>query len=90
MFEIRYALGGGFGGIEFVEWEEVSANTIEEAMQYAEGLARDEYLMYDGTQGMLNEQDVMEEEGCSYEDAEQIVNDDIESWIEYDAREVKD
>ena len=88
-FRVKYALGGGFGGIEFAEWEEAKGvRDIEEAMSWAKECAREEYFMYDGTQGLLNEADVMEEEGCSYEEATRIVNEDIESWIDYDAREI--
>ena len=89
-FEIIYALGGGFGGIENAEWEVlIDATDIDEAMKYAEECAREEYFSYDGLHGLLNEKIVMEEEGCSYAEATEIVNGDIESWIDYDAREIK-
>ena len=87
-FEIRYGLGGGFGGAG--DWEEIEADSLDDAINQAYEYACQEYDQYDGLHGLLTINDIMEEEGCDYDYAEQVWMDDRESWIEYEAREVQE
>lgn len=88
-FLIKGALGGGFGGVGSQDGEIVEAKDYDQAYRMAEELAREEYESYEGLHGIRDLSDIMEEEGCSEEDAVAIYEEDIESWIEYTAEEVK-
>ena len=87
-YQIRYGLGGSFGGCENKEWEDCDAKTEDEANTMAWEFACEEYLSYDGLHGLLCVESVMEEEGVDAQEAEDIVREDIESWVEYEAREI--
>lgn len=87
-FEIRYALGGGFGGCERMEWEKSLALTFDEAEKEAYQSACQEYESYAGLHGIRSINDIMEEEDCNEEEAEGYFNEECESWIEYEVREV--
>lgn len=87
-FRIRYALGGGFGGCENKEWEEIEAYDLEEANKIAWCDACEEYDSYAGMYGIRNIDDIMEEDEETEEEAEITYNDDRESWIEYEAEEI--
>lgn len=88
-FEIRYALSGGFGGCENKDWEPVEADNIEEAEDIAYQHACEEYESYVGLHGLREVDEIMEEDGVDMEEAVEIYNDERESWIDYEAREVK-
>jgi hypothetical protein len=90
-FEIKYGLGGGFGGIEFNDWEEIEADDLEMAESHAYEAACQEYESYEGLHGIYSVQDYMDEDpDITEEDAEQMFLDDRESWVEYAAREVQE
>lgn len=55
----------------------------EEANYLAWNLACEEYESYAGNNGIRDIDIIMEEEDCSYEDAEEIFKDERESWIDY-------
>ena len=84
-YRLYSGLGGGFGGA--VYQETVECATQEEANDAAYELACQDYESYAGTNGIRDFAEIMEEEDCSEEEAEQIYNDDRDSWIEYWAEE---
>lgn len=87
-FEIKYGLGGGFGGLDGCDWEQSHATNRDDAQRDAYECAKELYLSYNGMHGLLIEEDVMEENNCDWDTAQEIVNEDIESWIDYDVREI--
>jgi hypothetical protein len=89
MWQYRAGLGGGFGE-DYDEWIDIEfAINRERAEEYAREMAVDIYRSYGGLHGLLTEEDVMEDDDTiSWEEAEEIVNDDIDSWITYEVREV--
>ena len=86
-FEVRYGLGGGFGGPG--EWEEVEETSLDNAEKYAYECACEEYDSYGGLHGLDDIESIIEEEECSEEDAEIIWRENRESWLAYEAREIK-
>jgi hypothetical protein len=89
MWQIRYGLGGGFGGCERNEWEDCEeANNEDQACDYAYEMACQEYEMYDGMHGLRNTADIMEEDEVDEEEAEEIWREERESWLDYEVREV--
>ena len=89
-FRIRYGLGGGFGGCENVEWEEIEDEDLDEANEIAWQSACEEYDSMIGLHGIRDIDEIMEEDDCEdEEEAEEILNEDRESWIEYEAEEIK-
>lgn len=85
-YEIRYGLGGSFGGAG--EWESVDVASMEEAEQAAYEAACEEYEMYDGLHGLRNVSMIMEEDGFDYEEATEQWCEERGSWLDYEAREV--
>lgn len=88
-FEIRYALTGGFGGCEMQDWEEIEADDREEANEIAYQNACDEYDSYVGTSGLRDIDEIMEEDEVDEEEAGITLEEERESWIDYEVREVK-
>jgi len=90
MFQIRYALGGGFGGCEMQEWEDCpEAKTEDQARDIAYEMACQEYESYDGLYGLRSVDEIKEEDELEQEEAEQSWLEERESWLDYEAREVK-
>lgn len=87
-FEIRYALGGGFGGCGNKDWEIIEAGSLKEAEEEAYEQACQVYEMYDGMYGLRSVSDIMEEDGLTEEGAEEEWREKRESWLDYEAREV--
>lgn len=85
-FRIRYGLGGGFGGCG--EWEEIEANSFEEAQNEAYLQAVDVYESYAGFHGLRDIDQIMEDEDCSEKVAEEIFNEEMESWLDYEVEEL--
>ncbi len=85
-FEIRYALGGGFGGVEQEDWEEIEAKDLDKAMGIAYEQSCQVYESYEGLHGLRGVFEIMEEDNCSEEDAEITWRDERESWLDYEAR----
>lgn len=82
---IKYALGGGFGGLEFAEEEIVFAVSEDDANSQARQLAVEVYESYEGCNGLEDENTLQEE----YPDADndtihEIYVEEVESWIEYE------
>jgi len=76
---------GGFGGAG--DWEETECANIEEAKKEARERAVEFYQMYEGLHGIRDISDIMEQDGVDEDDAESIYWDEVDSWIDYDARE---
>ena len=89
-FEIRYGLGGGFGGVENMEWEEIEAFNLDEAIRWAYEEACQVYESYEGTNGLRTVEEIMEEDDCSEKEAEIAWDDERESWLDYEARPLKE
>lgn len=87
-FEIRYGLGGGFGGCESNDWEEIEAENEERATDEAYTAACEEYDRYDGMHGLRSVSQIMEEEDVNESDAEEIWTEERESWLDYEVRPV--
>jgi len=83
-YRVRGALGGGFGGCDNKEWEEVDWKDENDAMDTAYEIAIEEYEMYEGNHGIRSIDDIMEEEGLDEEDATEVYRDERESWLEYE------
>lgn len=74
-------LGGGFGGANFTG--EVFTGTKEQAENRAYGAAQEEYDSYEGLHGLRDTQMIMDEDGVDEDEAEQIRNEEMESWLDY-------
>jgi hypothetical protein len=92
-YQIRYGLGGGFGGAG--EWEEIEAEDLDAAEQEAYYAACETYENYSGMYGLRSVEEILEElievEGWEAdgldEAAEETYNEERESWLDYEARE---
>ena len=85
-YEMRAALGGGFGGCENAEWEDCFSDTEEDASNEAFEEACNVYEMYDGLHGLRSVDMIMEEDDLSMEDAEFAWMEERESWLDYEVR----
>jgi len=89
-FAIKYGLGGGFGGIENKGEEIIEAKNEDEANNYAYEMACQEYDSYAGLHGLRDIEQIMEEDGIEDEnEAEQVYNEERESWLDYDVKLIK-
>ena len=89
-FLIKVAMGGGFGGIRDSDGEIYECKDLDDAYKLAYQLEREEYQSYEGSRGVRDEADIMEDEGCDEDTAWQIYNEEIDSWIESTVEEVKE
>lgn len=90
-FAIKYALGGGFGGIEMTEAEIHEFKSRDEAINFAWEKACEEYDQYDGLHGLRSIEQIMEEDGIEdYDEAERIWEEERESWLDYSAEEINE
>jgi hypothetical protein len=87
-FKVRYGLGGGFGGLDTGDEEIVEASNLEEATILAWDFACEYYDQYGGI--LRSIEDIVEEEEVSLSEAEEIWNDERESWLEYEAIPIED
>jgi len=89
-FRVRFGLGGGFGGCEMQEWEEMDFASLDEAEKYAYELACEEYDQYDGLHGLRSVEQIMEEDEVEdYDEAYESWLDERESWLDWEVEEVK-
>jgi len=86
-FQIKYGLAGGFGGAG--EWKDCNATTMEQAEEEAMELACEVYESYEGMHGLRTVEEIMEEEELNEEDALQEYEEERDSWLDYEAREVE-
>jgi hypothetical protein len=90
-FRIKYALGGGFGGISNKDWEYIGCNSLKDAENWVYEAACDEYDSYAGMNGVLSYMDIVEEnEDLNDEETWDIYCEEREGWLEYVAEEVFD
>lgn len=80
---IGWGLSGGFGGAQ--NYEVIKANSLEEANKESYQRAIDEYEQYEGMHGLRSVDDIMEEDGVDYDEAEEIYNEEREGWLDYSA-----
>ena len=77
-YKINYGLGG------FGETEEIMNFPDEEtANKEAYELAKQVYQSYEGYHGVRDVQDILEEEGCTEEEAQDIYEEEVENRINY-------
>ena len=81
---IRYGMGGGYGGTDNCDWEEVKVENLREAEEWANELANDEFE----SSGEFD-YDAFHEEYPDATDEEkwEAYCQERESWVEYEARE---
>lgn len=80
-YAIFYGLGGGFGGAYCKEIEEFE--TEDQALDHAEEQAKEEYQSYEGLHGLRSQQEIMDEDGLTEEEADQAYEDEMDSWLDY-------
>ena len=73
-------LGGGFGGATFKEVVECSREEAEKQAYYS---AVEDYDNHSGMNGLRDTSDIMEEDSCEEDEAEQIYNEEREGWLDY-------
>jgi hypothetical protein len=76
-FQIKHALGGGYGGVENCDWETIEAANLDEAQIYAYEMACDDYAAYTPTDFSEEYPDADEQELAELEE------EDRQSWIDY-------
>ena len=82
LYIIGYGLGGGFGGIQ--DYEVVEAMNMEDAERQAYDSACDMYEGYDGSNGLMTIDEIMEEEEIEdYDEAEEMWREEREGWLDY-------
>lgn len=86
-YRIFAGLGGGFGGAN--EEGEYEFKDEEAALEYAYERACEAYDMYAGLHGLRSVADIMEEDDCDGEYAEDVYNEERENWLDYYVEEVK-
>lgn len=79
-WKIFAGLGGGFGGARY---KRTVSCTEEEAERHAYLDACEEYESHEGTQGIRAVDEIMDEEGCGEVEAQEIYNEERESWLDY-------
>lgn len=79
LFAIYAGLGGSFGGATFQYLE--NFENVDDANDFAESLAREEYESYEGIHGILDQEEC-EEQDIDYED-------EVCSWIDYRVVEIE-
>lgn len=82
-WKIYSGLGGGFGGANYIKTVSGSKASAEKEAYQA---AVEEYESYEGLHGLRTIDEIESEEGVSYEEASQIYNDEMESWLDYYVR----
>ena len=87
MWKIRYGLGGGFGGLG--DWETIEAKSYNDALNEAHDRAVELYSSYSGLHGIRSIEDIMEEDGVTEDEANASLEEECESWIDYEAEEIK-
>ena len=90
LYKIYAGLGGGFGGATYIETAVFSS--LEEAKNAAYEYALQEYESMEGMYGLRSYEQILEELIYEYgeddisslkDEAEQILQDEMESWLDY-------
>lgn len=82
-FIINHGLGGGFGGAN--NYEVIKAANQEDAEKWAYENACEDYDSYLGMYCLRDINQIMEEDECGEEEAVEIMCEEREKWIEYNA-----
>ena len=82
-WKIYAGLGGGFNSIRYIKTYEGTKDQAEKEAYYA---AVEEYESYEGLHGLRTVDEIMDEEGVDYEEAQQIYNEEMESWLDYSVK----
>lgn len=80
LYNIYAGLGGGFGGAQYDYT--CNCESKEEAEDLAYDAAINVYELYEGSHGLLDYSDCREV-SSSDEEAEEMYNEERESWLEY-------
>jgi len=90
-FKILYGLGGGFGGTDEDEPQEiVEFDSQKAADSYAWEMACEDYEQYAGLHGLRSTEQIVEEDGVDEDEAWEVYCEERGSWIEYAAIPVKE
>ena len=88
MYNIYAGLGGGFGGANYIGT--IDCESLEDAYALAREYAIEEYDSYSGMYGVTDRGDIYDnpedfglEDGYSEEDVDEVLQEEIDSWIEY-------
>jgi hypothetical protein len=83
-FKIKSALGGGFGGTDFLDWEHIECESLEGAETWAYENACEEYDSMAGSHGLESEGEIAEENpDWSEADVWDSYVESRESWLEW-------
>ena len=85
LYKIKYGLGGGFGGAR--ECEILDCESLEDAEKNAHLLALEYASQYEGMYGLPDFQEILEEENCSEDEANEIYYERLENWLDYSVEE---
>jgi len=80
-YAIYAGLGGGFGGARYQSTEECA--TQEAAEDIAFEMACETYESYVGLHGLRDISDIMDEEECDEDEANEIFRDERGCWLDY-------
>lgn len=83
LFIIGYGLDGGFGGVN--NFEVVQAINIDDANITAFHKACEHYESYEGLYGLRSVDEIIEEDGVTEKEANEIYREERESWLCYQA-----
>lgn len=86
-FKIYAGMTGGFNDVRYRQTVEVE--TESEAYEIACEWARDEFESYAGLHGVLDYGECLDECDGDEEAADQMYQDEFETWTEYYAEEVQ-
>ena len=79
MYNIYAGLGGGFGGANYIGT--IDCESLEDAYALAREYAIEEYDSYSGIYD--NPEDFGLDEDWDEEDVDDVLNEEINSWIDY-------
>lgn len=88
MYNIYAGLGGGFGGANYIGT--IDCKSLEDACALAREYAIEEYDSYSGMYGIVDRGDIYNnpedfglDEDWDEEDVDDVLNEEINSWIDY-------
>lgn len=88
MYNIYAGLGGGFGGANYIGT--IDCESLEDAYALAREYAVEEYDSYSGMYGVVDRGDIYNnpedfglDEDWDEEDVDDVLDEEINSWIDY-------
>lgn len=84
-FIIRYGVGGGFNDVD--NYKIIETTTLSNAETEAYNEACETYNTYEGSGGLRDIGEIMEDDGVDEGEAEEIYSEERESWLDYEAFE---